>query len=650
MKEAIAVPEEERLTLESDVDMGLSQDLSTESRSAREDSLDVVTSPPTVSSSIGNASSTELEGTARYSGNSFSRAYKFLRNQKKSKKTHSTGLDADADYLDIDLPLRTPTLSVARSPLLLDNAASAARRRTLSSSVAQMESSLLPSLVESIPSVTSPPILSSPSWQSPLVAPGRFVTPKRVASPSLSPPTPSLPSQPIHPSPLLGSESLGSKRETFNSGLITVYDDHRTLEETLVSDPASFDPNVDFVAVHGLGGDPFLTFTDRSTGCCWIRDLLPQTFPACRVFTFAPKPPETRYDPSYLCEALWDELYRRGDERVRGIIFVGHSVGGLLVKKALLEASRTKRLRGLFDRTIGVMFFGTPQGTNHGDPFKTLRLVSSTLPVYRDLMKALELDAKTLQKDNAKFLQLVKRTELFCLTYYETLNTLTIPRLGSALVVSHEMATLDIPNEERVALQANHSDLCKFAGPSDANYKRVIGTLGRNLSRNSDDNTERFRRRVDSASAIASATPWSPNLICKIGGTATGLFDMTGSAEEPPDPASTEFDIIMVHGLGGSPWRSWIDTRTEALWMRDFLPGDFPAARIMSYGYRYGTAKVDRYPSLAILAADLTSNIMDARRMFDHDHRRALILVGYDLGGLLVKQVSSSTLTSLLGR
>jgi hypothetical protein len=59
--------------------------------------------------------------------------------------------------------------------------------------------------------------------------------------------------------------------------------------------------NIDVVAVHGLGGDPYDTWTstpERSGGkpTFWLADLLPQELPGARVFTFgyASRPVFTR--------------------------------------------------------------------------------------------------------------------------------------------------------------------------------------------------------------------------------------------------------------------------------------------------------------------------------------------------------------------
>lgn len=42
--------------------------------------------------------------------------------------------------------------------------------------------------------------------------------------------------------------------------------------------------------------------------------------------------------------------------------------------------------------------------------------------------------------------------------------------------------------------------------------------------------------------------------------------------------------LVAVHGLDGGPVFSWT-ADNKKLWLQDFLPGDIPHARILTYGY-----------------------------------------------------------------
>ena len=75
-----------------------------------------------------------------------------------------------------------------------------------------------------------------------------------------------------------------------------------------------------------------------------------------------------------------------------------------------------------------------------------------------------------------------------------------------------------------------------------------------------------------------------------------GLFPLS----LPKTPSSdTTVDIVAVHGITGDAYNTW--TEGEKLWLRDFLPKDFPGARVFSFGYpaevcfSLGTGKLDTF-------------------------------------------------------
>lgn len=102
----------------------------------------------------------------------------------------------------------------------------------------------------------------------------------------------------------------------------------------------------------------------------WPRDLLPKTIPNARVLTYgydtnirhilgAPASKHTVYDigRNFLVSL---EAERRL-EPSRPVLFIAHSLGGIVVKEMLRRAGRAQEhQRSIFNSTIGVCFFGTP--------------------------------------------------------------------------------------------------------------------------------------------------------------------------------------------------------------------------------------------------------------------------------------------------
>lgn len=144
------------------------------------------------------------------------------------------------------------------------------------------------------------------------------------------------------------------------------------------------------IFVHGLGGNSVETWTSQKhdNDLNWTVDLLPKLRPCARILTYGyssrlftglqgerPTQPFEQRTLRYLPQALYLHSHslikqladlRTGDAKERPIIFVAHSLGGLIVKSALVYASATigeeqKRLKSIELLTTGVLFFGTPQ-------------------------------------------------------------------------------------------------------------------------------------------------------------------------------------------------------------------------------------------------------------------------------------------------
>ena len=129
---------------------------------------------------------------------------------------------------------------------------------------------------------------------------------------------------------------------------------------------------------------------DSVAPVCWPRDLLPVTIPSGRVLTYGydtnlrhvlgrPLSRATVYD------IAWDFLAvleaERRTEPARPILFIAHSLGGIVVKEMLRRASGCQphqpHLCSVFDSTVGIVFFGTPHGG--ADPRGFLQHVAEIL-------------------------------------------------------------------------------------------------------------------------------------------------------------------------------------------------------------------------------------------------------------------------------
>lgn len=102
----------------------------------------------------------------------------------------------------------------------------------------------------------------------------------------------------------------------------------------------------------------------------WPRDLLTDDFPRARIMTFGYNANVTRgYHAAHqgnIFSHARDLLYgleaKRRKAMDRKLVFIAHSLGGILVKEVLRrsETDTDAKINKIFTATIGIFFFGTP--------------------------------------------------------------------------------------------------------------------------------------------------------------------------------------------------------------------------------------------------------------------------------------------------
>ncbi|KAL5592378.1 hypothetical protein FOBRF1_013404 [Fusarium oxysporum] len=130
--------------------------------------------------------------------------------------------------------------------------------------------------------------------------------------------------------------------------------------------------DVDIIAVPGHGSHALGSWKSPNSDEVWLRDFLPKDVPNIRVLLYG-------YDttlPGSLSKQSIEDLggalleqiiaYRAGDGTShRPIIFTGHSLGGLLIKQALVRVRRRHHDANsdLSKASYGLLFFGVPNLT-----------------------------------------------------------------------------------------------------------------------------------------------------------------------------------------------------------------------------------------------------------------------------------------------
>ncbi|KAH7073935.1 Alpha/Beta hydrolase protein [Paraphoma chrysanthemicola] len=246
---------------------------------------------------------------------------------------------------------------------------------------------------------------------------------------------------------------------------------------------------VDIIFVHGLTGNRRSTWTHGSS-VFWPRDLLAIDLPKTRIFTFGYDADVARLFRTAGSNTIRDHgkslaqdlAVRRTTTNTadRPIIFVAHSLGGLVVEQALLIArgSSEAHVKAFLPATAAIVFMGTPHmGSSKADwatPLtKLLNLlrrsnsaIVATLEPGSEMLAAIQQDFHTMLEDR-------RRNEdewfkIFC--FYEEIAYESV-----GFIVPKTSAILrEYPHE---SIHANHSDMTKFSGKGDSGYIRVEALL-----------------------------------------------------------------------------------------------------------------------------------------------------------------------------
>ena len=161
----------------------------------------------------------------------------------------------------------------------------------------------------------------------------------------------------------------------------------------------------------------------------WLKDFLPDQLPSARVLLFGYNS-NVAFETSIagVREQAMSLLNRiaskREEAEERPIVFVAHSLGGIVVKRALVEAKLDDSYKSIREATYGIAFFGTPhQGGNYaklGDIAASItRCVLRNPPnSFMEALKKDSLFSDTLIGDFRHQLE-----DYYVLSFFETLPT-----------------------------------------------------------------------------------------------------------------------------------------------------------------------------------------------------------------------------------
>ncbi|TGO36360.1 hypothetical protein BHYA_0127g00150 [Botrytis hyacinthi] len=250
---------------------------------------------------------------------------------------------------------------------------------------------------------------------------------------------------------------------------------------------------IDIVALHGIKGDAFRTWTEKNEDGVknmWLRDQLPNELPGARIFSFG-------YDANVLfsrgtgtiedfaTNLLEDLVRERKDDsnQKRRIIFICHSMGGIVLKKALIKAVDNNLYKNTFDSTSAILFLATPHmGSDETKiPLSVANFANGFLSVPMRLSGRVRDDLIMPLARGSHILRDVQQTfkekKLYEGISIASFQEQVICAGLKGLIVDKESALLHIPAERAVPIDRHHRNICRFSGPESKSYQRILGIL-----------------------------------------------------------------------------------------------------------------------------------------------------------------------------
>ncbi|XP_019105121.2 uncharacterized protein LOC104898785 isoform X2 [Beta vulgaris subsp. vulgaris] len=258
-------------------------------------------------------------------------------------------------------------------------------------------------------------------------------------------------------------------------------------------------PSVDIIFVHGLRGGPFKSWRiseDKSStksglvekidqeagkqGTFWPGEWLSADFPHARLFTLRYKTNLTQWSGASLplqeVSSMLLEKLVAADIGSRPIVFVTHSMGGLVVKQ-LLHQAKAANLDDFVNNTAGVVFYSCPHfGSRLADMPWRMGLVLRPAPSIGELRSG----SPKLVELNDFMRQLHKKGSLEVLSFCETKVTPLVEGYGGW---AFRMEIVPIESAypgfgDIVVLEStDHINSCKPVNRDDPSYTEILEFL-----------------------------------------------------------------------------------------------------------------------------------------------------------------------------
>lgn len=250
-------------------------------------------------------------------------------------------------------------------------------------------------------------------------------------------------------------------------------------------------PTVDLVFVHGTHGHAIKSFATLSVNpdseALWLCDELPAVLEEVgihpRILTFGwaandwLDPRQDNQSLSRACDSLRRELERaRSDCKNRPIIFVGHGVGGLLVKQTVIDIISFAFSDESFENPVkACYFFAVPHNSDNQDGFASILAAMNSVVRHNEIpdfaqIRSLHSRNQMIKSLSSEFDDVRTQYGILVHCFYAAKST------GSIYIVPEKFAILDHNSESSHRVDANFQDIIQLA-KSKPNLQHVLNIM-----------------------------------------------------------------------------------------------------------------------------------------------------------------------------
>ncbi len=237
----------------------------------------------------------------------------------------------------------------------------------------------------------------------------------------------------------------------------------------------------DVVFVHGLGGDARTTWQREGCDFFWPTEL-GKRFPDLGVWSiaYAASPSDWLGSTMPIADRsknLLEELRVR-DIGKKPLVFIGHSLGGIIIKKMLQHAFTLKNpaWEELGNNTKGVVFLATPHsGSDYAQFFYRL---NSVMPIKASVtLRELEPNTPDLRDLGDWYRDDIPNRKISTAVFYESK-----PVAGfSTLIVDEASCNPGLSGVTPIRVDADHLSICKPTTDQDLVYLSVGDFISQHL-------------------------------------------------------------------------------------------------------------------------------------------------------------------------